>query len=62
MTVDLDDLSNKELLGLYVHYRRIYYDLWRDVHTDEYIYYVKNQYYKVKEEILNRMGGNKRYD
>lgn len=30
-------------------------DLWRD----EYIYYVKNQYYKVKEEILNRIGGNK---
>lgn len=46
MMIDLDDLSNKELLGLYVH-------------IDEYIYYVKNQYYKVKEEILNRMGGNK---
>lgn len=59
MMIDLDDFSNKELLGLYVQYRRIYYDLWRDVHTDGYIYYVKNQYYKVKEEILNRMGGNK---
>lgn len=59
MTIDLYDLSNKELLGLYVHYRRIYYDLWRDDLADEYIYYVKNQYYKVKEEILNRMGGNK---
>jgi hypothetical protein len=29
------------------------------IDLDEYIYYVKNQYYKVKEEILDRMGGNK---
>lgn len=57
--VDLDDFSNEELLGLYVQYRVMYYDLWKDVHTDEYIYYIKNQYFKVKGEILNRMAGNK---